>query len=116
MQKSSDKTIAQASDSLDSAAGTLTQKSSDKSGEKTPRNHRELAQAIFAQCDPVQLGRELLESDSDRGASVKARVWETLVNFAFGQPATASRASATPPRVRVVWNLSDPPRDSPERK
>ena len=97
----------------DKSAGTLVDHSIDKPAakprEKRPRNHRELAQAIFAQCDPVVIGRELLGTDNGRASSVKARVWETLVNFAFGKQEPAAGAKAAPaPRVRVVWSLSDP--------
>jgi len=78
---------------------------------KSPRNHRELAQAIFAQCDPVTVGKELLESGSERGGSVKARVWETLVEFLLGKPAPAGGA-ASGANVRIVWDLPAPPHET----
>ena len=74
----------------DHTGNTPLDKPSARAHEKLPRNHRELAQAIFAECDPVVIGRELLESDSGRASTVKARVWETLVDFAFGKQEPAA--------------------------
>ena len=78
-----------------------------------PRNHRELAQAIFAKCNAVQVGRDLLESGSEKGASVRARVFETLANWQFGK---APDSSAGQTRVRVIWSIPRPPRESEEPK
>jgi hypothetical protein len=82
---------------------------------KPPRNHRELAQAIFDQCDVVKVGRELLEASQERSANntVRARVWETLVDFLFGKqpPAGAGNASSSP-NVRIVWDLPAPPHET----
>lgn len=76
-----------------------------------PRNHRELAEAIFAECDPVTVGRGLLEaSGSERGASIRARVWATLVDFLLGKTAPAGGAAAAP-RVNIVWDLPAPPHE-----
>lgn len=79
-----------------------------------PRNHRELAQAIFAQCDPVQVGRELLSSSSEKGASVRARVFETLADWQFGAPARTGASSSGAAAVRIIWNIPGPPRESEE--
>ena len=73
-----------------------------------PRNHRELAQAIFAKCNPVEVGRELLESGSEKGASVRARVFETLANWQFG-----NTPDEEPERVRIIWDVPRPPRNRP---
>ena len=81
-------------------------------GTQTPRNHRELAQAIFAECNAVQVGRELLESGSERGAAVRARMFETLANWHFGK--SNSAAGGPPGRmadVRVIWDLPAPPHE-----
>jgi hypothetical protein len=75
-----------------------------------PRNHRELAQAILAQCDAVKVGRELLESSSEKGASVRARVFETLVNWQFGK--TGATPSIDRPNLRIIWDLPGPPHES----
>ena len=71
-----------------------------------PRNRRELAEAIFSECDPVQVGRELLTSGSEKGASVRARVFEMLVDWQFGKPAEARET-----KLRIIWDLPCPPRE-----
>jgi hypothetical protein len=81
----------------------------------TPRNHRELAQAILAQCDPVKVGCELLESGNERGSTVRARVWETLANWQFGKPAQGSRGSVSgAPAMRIIWDMPAPAREARE--
>lgn len=77
-----------------------------------PRNHRELAQAIFAKCDPVEIGRELLESGSEKGASVRARVFETLANWQFGKSNDGQQQGRR--NVRVIWDLPCPPHEPRE--
>jgi hypothetical protein len=74
------------------------------------RNHRELAEAIFSECDPVKIGRELLESSSDKGASVRARVFETLADWQFGKKPAPREQSQR--RVHVIWTIPGPPRES----
>jgi hypothetical protein len=75
-----------------------------------PRNHRELAQAIFAKCDAVKVGRELLESSGEKGASVRARMFEMLADWQFGtRPQAAEPAH---PRIRFIWTIPGPPRES----
>ena len=64
-------------------------------GTQTPRNHR-----------------ELLESGSERGAAVRARMFETLANWHFGK--SNSAAGGPPGRmadVRVIWDLPAPPHE-----
>jgi hypothetical protein len=78
---------------------------------RPPRNHRELAQAIFEECDAVAIGRELLGPNNERASnSVKARIWETLVDFLFGKLATPGSASAEP-KLRIIWDLPSPPHE-----
>jgi hypothetical protein len=78
---------------------------------RAPRNHRELAQAIFAECDAVAIGCELLGPNNERtNNSVKARIWETLVDFLFGKLAAPGSASAEP-KVRIIWDLPSPPHE-----
>ncbi len=69
-----------------------------------PRNHRRLARAIFKERNMVTVGKELLESKS---AAVKARVWETLVNYELGE--FAAPAGAAPVR-QIIWDMPGPPR------
>jgi len=76
-----------------------------KQGE--PRTHRELAEAIFAECGAVQVGCELLQSGSERGAAVRARMFETLANWQFGKPGPTAGAE----NVRVIWDMPRPPRE-----
>ena len=72
-----------------------------------PRTHRELAEAIFAECGAVQVGCELLQSGSERGAAVRARMFETLANWQFGKPGPTAGAE----NVRVIWDMPRPPRE-----
>ena len=69
-----------------------------------PRNHRRLARAIFAERDAVTVGRELLKCDS---ATVKARIWETLVNYSLGEFAAANGTGKTG-SVQIVWDMPAP--------
>ena len=75
-----------------------------------PRNHRELGQAILAECDPVKVGCELLNSESE---SVKARALETFVNWSYGSPAKAV-STGSGGGLRVVWDLLGTPSESPQ--
>jgi len=66
-----------------------------------PKNRRELARAIFAQCDPVALGRRLLESAEDRGASTQLRALEMFTEWAYGNSDSDDASGPT----RVIWDL-----------
>lgn len=72
-----------------------------------PRNHRRLARAIFKECDMVAVGRELLKS---KNATVKARVWETLVHYTLGEFGPKSGASPAP--REFIWDMPGPARES----
>ncbi len=72
-----------------------------------PRTHRELATAIFAECNAVGVGRELLESAGERGAAVRARMFETLANWQFGNPGPRTGGG----NVRVIWDVPCPPHE-----
>ena len=76
-------------------------------GRIEPRTHRELAEAIFAECSAVQVGCELLQSGSKRGAAVRARMFETLANWQFGKPGPPAAAG----NVRVIWDMPRPPHE-----
>jgi hypothetical protein len=69
-----------------------------------PRNHCELALAIFAECDPAALGCEVLEKSDDRGAATKLRALETFADWAYGKPATGGTSG----RVRIIWDIPLP--------
>ena len=66
-----------------------------------PQNRRELALAIFAQCDPVALGCAILQNGDDRGASVRLRGLEMFTEWAYGKEDT----EAEPAPTRVIWDL-----------
>jgi len=69
--------------------------------EPVPQSRRELALAIFAQCDPVALGRAILQNGDDRGASVRLRGLEMFTEWAYGK----EDAEADPAPTRVIWDL-----------
>jgi hypothetical protein len=71
-----------------------------------PRDHQELARAIFACCDPVQVGRKLLASEDPRTAPLRARLLETLADWLYGKPAAAS--GETNSAVPMIWDLPAP--------
>ena len=87
-----------------------------RAAHRSPRNHRELAQAIFEGYDAVTVGRELLGPNNERvNNSVKARIWETLVDFLFGKPPASGGASSSGPNVQIVWDLPAPPHEAHKR-
>ena len=67
-----------------------------------PQNRRELALAIFAQCDPVALGRAILQNGDDRGASVRLRGLEMFTEWAYGKE---DAEEEEPEPTRVIWDL-----------
>jgi hypothetical protein len=71
-----------------------------------PRSHRRLARAIFKERNMVTVGQELLQSKS---ATVKARVWETLVNYELGEFAPANGEA---PAREIIWDSPRPIRVS----
>jgi hypothetical protein len=72
-------------------------------------NGQQLAKAIAQQCDLVAVGSKLLRDGEAKGASVRARMFETTVEYLYGKPAAAAPAEA----AKVVF-LCDVPR--PRRK
>ena len=76
----------------------------DKKPDSTPCSHRELGRAILAGCDPVELGRKLLESKSE---SVRERALELITGRAYGAPKPATNSDKAP-GVRIVWDLLEP--------
>ena len=69
--------------------------------EPIPQSHRELALAIFERCDPVAVGRDLIENGDEKGASVRLRGLEIFADWAYGKPASATNSSP----ARLVWDL-----------
>jgi hypothetical protein len=69
--------------------------------------HRELGRAILAACDPVEVGRKLLESKSE---SVKARALEMIAGWAYGT-AKPNAGSEECPGVHIIWDLPAPRRE-----
>ena len=59
--------------------------------------------------DVVTVGHELLQCDS---ATVKARVWETLVSYALGEFAGPSGGAGTSGSVQIVWDMPGPAHES----
>jgi hypothetical protein len=74
-------------------------------------NGRQLAKAIAEKCDLVTVGSELLTEGEAKGASVRARMFETTVEYLYGKPA----AAPAPPieQFRVVLDMPCPERDRP---
>lgn len=71
-----------------------------------PLSHRELALAIFAQCDPVALGVEVIENNDDRNPATMLRALETFADWAYGKLGSAAPGPvASPGPVRVIWDL-----------
>jgi hypothetical protein len=66
-----------------------------------PQNRRELALAIFAQCDPVALGVEIVENNDDRNPTTLLRALETFAEWAYGK----EDAEPEPAPTRVIWDL-----------
>jgi len=80
---------------------------------------RALAEAVFAEQDPVEVACGLLNGEGAKGDSVKARVWEKLLEYRFGRPAAMPAASAEGGAPRIILDLPRPERerdDSEERE
>jgi hypothetical protein len=72
---------------------------------------QDLARAIAQQCDLVAVGSKLLRDGEAKGASVRARMFETTVEYLYGKPAPA----AAPESGQVVF-VCDIPRPAREKK
>jgi hypothetical protein len=71
---------------------------------------QELAAAVANKCDLVEVASALLGGKEEpKGASVKARMWETVVEYLYGKPASAPAAETQP--LRIVWDLPAPDRE-----
>jgi hypothetical protein len=74
-------------------------------------NGQQLAKAIAQKCDLVAVGSKLLRDGEAKGASVRARMFETTVEYLYGKPA----ASPAPEAAQVIF-VCDIPRPSREKK
>jgi len=74
-------------------------------------NGRQLAKAIAQKCDLVAVGSKLLRDGEAKGASVRARMFETTVEYLYGKPA----ANPTPEAAQVIF-VCDIPRPAREKK
>jgi len=87
----------------------------DASTGPTPEfpNAREFAKAIAKERNLVEVGSALLGKEETKGASVRARMFETTLEYLYGKPAAAASPDSLP--VRVVWDIPmSPPDDPPE--
>ena len=66
---------------------------------------RELAAAVFRRCDVAEIARSLLENGAAKGASVRLRMWEKLVELYFGKPASAPKRGEEKPEVEIIWDI-----------
>jgi hypothetical protein len=74
---------------------------------------REFAQALAMKRNLVEVGSALLGSEETKGASVRARMFETTLEYLYGKPAAAPVPEQLP--VRVIWDIPlIPPDEMPE--
>lgn len=87
-------------------------KKDDRSVGPTPEfaTARDFAKAIAIKRNLVEVGSALLGNEETKGASVRARMFETTLEYLYGKPAPAQ---PTLP-VRVVWDIPMTPPDEPE--
>jgi hypothetical protein len=86
----------------------------DDGAHDVPHSHQELAQAIFACCNPVEVGRKLLAGDDPRTAPLRARLLETLADWLYGKSATVS--SEGNDAAQMIWDLPGPSRERGEHE
>jgi hypothetical protein len=87
----------------------------DRSAGPTPEfaNVQDLMKAISTQRNLVEVGSALLGSKETKGASVRARMFETTLEYLYGKPAAAPPPQELP--VRVVWDIPMDPPDDPKQ-
>jgi hypothetical protein len=71
---------------------------------------RDFAKAIAIKRNLVEVGSALLGSEETKGASVRARMFETTLEYLYGKPAAAQPELP----VRVVWDIPMLPPDEPK--
>jgi hypothetical protein len=87
----------------------------DPSAGPTPEfaNVQDLMKAISTQRNLVEVGSALLGSTETKGASVRARMFETTLEYLYGKPAAAPPPQDLP--VRVVWDIPLLPPNEPKK-
>jgi hypothetical protein len=73
---------------------------------------QDLMKAIAMERNLVEVGSALLGSGETKGASVRARMFETTLEYLYGKPAAAPSPESLP--VRVVWDIPMTPPDEPK--
>lgn len=97
----------------------MTQQKEDRevsTGIGTYATPRELAAAIFRRCDVAAIALMLLEHGSAKGGSVKARMWEKLVDLYFGksEPTPKKSKKKEEKNVEIIWDLVMSPDVEPQ--
>lgn len=84
----------------------------DRSDGPTPEfaTARDFAKAIAIKRNLVEVGSALLGNGETKGASVRARMFETTLEYLYGKPVAAQPALP----VRVVWDIPMSPPDEPK--
>ena len=87
----------------------------DRSVGPTPEfaNVKDLVKAITMERNLVEVGSALLGNKETKGASVRARMFETTLEYLYGKPAPAPSPEDLP--VRVVWDLPMLPPGEPKK-
>jgi hypothetical protein len=70
---------------------------------------REFVQALAMKRNLVEVGSELLSGKETKGASVRARMFETMLEYLYGKPAAAPVPEQAP--ARVIWDIPLIPQD-----
>ncbi len=74
---------------------------------------RDLAVAVFKRCDVAQIAVSLLTNDKVKNGSVRARVWEKLVELYYGKPHTSAQKDDDT-ELQVVWDIPPLPQTEPQ--
>jgi hypothetical protein len=73
---------------------------------------QDLMKAIAMERNLVEVGSALLGSAETKGASVRARMFETTLEYLYGKPAAAAPPQDLP--VRVIWDIPMTRPDEPK--
>ncbi len=95
----------------DASAAATENSSSARPARREHLDAREIAEEVFAMKDPVTVAVELLGNETaPKNASVKARVWEKLLEYRFGRPAAMSDSGEDGAPL-IVLDLPRPDRE-----
>jgi hypothetical protein len=77
---------------------------------------RELAVEVFRHCDVAGIALSLLEHGSANGGSVRAYMWEKLVDlyFAKSEPAPKKSKKKEEKNVEIIWDILTSPNVEPQ--